>query len=345
MVFFRSDANSVISGGHIMRCLAIAKSAMSLGMACCFLVADENPVEILQEHEIPFVILHSDWQDLSGEIDKVREILKHERDPILLIDTYSVTKSYVDALRPYACIAYLGSKRESLGKLDLLINYSTDIDYDFYQEAYGKETTLLLGPAYAPLRDEFHRAAAVVKQKAERILLTTGNSDPLHIVPELLRALLPALSGQKILLECVVGRFYDNREQLFLEFDGCASVILHENMQSMSELMKRCDIAVSANGTTVYELSAIGLPVISFALTEEQVRSAEALSELGVIDYCGRAYEDKTGCVASVVNQVLRYLAEPEARLKLAERAHSFIDGRGCQRITDALNQLRPMSN
>ena len=340
MVFFRADSNNVIAGGHIMRCLAIAKALKKTGEKLCFLIADENPAPVLSDAGIDYIVLHTDWQNLMTDVDQVKSLLKPETNPILLIDTYSITKEYVDELKPFAKLVYLGSKPEFLGDIDLLINYSTDIDYDFYQKNYSDRTTLLLGPAYAPLREEFQNAAKHYREKIQHILLTTGNTDRDHMVGGVLGALLPLIEGTEIVIDVIIGRMFDKKETLRKEYDNNQRVCFHENVKSMSSLMKDCDLAISANGTTVYELSAIGLPTITFAMVPEQIRSAEALSELGVVDYCGRSYEDQARCLKAIYNRVNYYMEHNDEMIKLAQRAHELIDGNGCQKIVDMILQL-----
>lgn len=340
MVFIRADSNSVIAGGHIMRCLAIAKAIVNAGEEVRFLVADENPVPILVEAGMDYFILHSDWQDLSTDIEQVKTLLKEDNNPVLLIDTYSITKEYVGEVKSLAKVVYLGSKPEFLGNLDILINYSTDIDYDFYNRNYSDRTTLLLGPTYAPLRDEFQNSVKNYNDRIKRILLTTGNTDNDHMVGAVLNALLPLAEGTEIVFDTIIGRMFDNKESLYKMYENNQHVCLHENVKSMSSLMKSCDLAISANGTTVYELSAIGLPTITFAMVSEQIRSAGALSELGVVDYCGISYEDQEKCIKAIYNRVNYYLEHNDEMIILAQKAHKLIDGNGCQKIIDKILQL-----
>ena len=78
MIFFRADSNEIIASGHIMRCISIATFLKNKGCDVLFLIADENPVEMLECAGISYQILHSKWNDLSYEIDKVYSILcKH----------------------------------------------------------------------------------------------------------------------------------------------------------------------------------------------------------------------------------------------------------------------------
>lgn len=340
MVFFRADSNSVIAGGHIMRCLAIAKAMINAGEKVCFLIADENPISVLSEAEIDYFVLHSDWQDLMTDVEQVKNLLKRENNPILLVDTYSITKEYADELKPLAKVVYLGSKPEYLGNLDLLINYSTDIDYDFYHRNYSDKTTLLLGPSYAPLREEFQNASKDYNDRIKRILLTTGNTDRDRMVGAVLNSLLPLIEGTEIVIDAIIGRMFDDKESLHMKYDENQHVCFQENVKSMASLMKNCDLVISANGTTVYELSATGLPIITFAMVPEQIRSAEALSNLGIVDYCGRSYEDQEKCLKAIYNRVRYYLEHNDEMIKLAKKAHELIDGNGCQKIVEKILSL-----
>lgn len=339
MFFIRADSNPTISGGHIMRCLAIAKAVMESCQEVTFLVADDNPVKILKDEGVSYINLNSDWRNLMTDIDQVKDILSKTKNSFLLIDSYRITKEYVNILKPYAKIGYIGSKLEYLGNLDFLINYSTDVDFDFYQNNYSDGTKLLLGAVYAPLRKEFQHIELQYRRHIKRILLTTGNTDKDRIVEELLEKLIPILRGRDIIVDVVIGRMFENQAQLHTKYDGNPNIILHENVTSMSTLMKSCDLALSANGTTVYELSAMGLPTISFSMVEEQVRSAEKLDSLGAMDYCGRSYADQRRCVEQIICKVQYYIENDQERVNLARRAHELIDGNGCQKIVHALFQ------
>lgn len=342
MIYIRTDSNSTISGGHIMRCLAIAKSIQKTEQRVCFLISDNNPSQMIEEIGFEYIVLGSDWSNLMTDVEEVKKLLRKSDNPLFLIDTYQVTKEYVDSLKPYCTIGYLGSKKEYLGELDFLINYSTDVDIEFYQNNYTN-TTLMLGPRYAPLREEFQNYDRRYRSKINRILISTGNTDRYHMVDSLLECLLSKCQILDYVIDVVVGRMFDNKELLVEKYETNDYVFLHNNVKSMSELMKNCDLAISANGTTVYELFAMGLPTISFALVEEQVRSAESMSRLGIIDYCGQSYNDKDECVRAIAEKVDFYLTHNDEMISLAKKAHNLIDGKGGKRIAEILMELEKL--
>ena len=58
MVFFRADSNKQIASGHIMRCISIAQAFKDAGEDVTFLIADENPILMLERAEMKYHNLH-----------------------------------------------------------------------------------------------------------------------------------------------------------------------------------------------------------------------------------------------------------------------------------------------
>lgn len=333
MYFFRVDSNSKISSGHVMRCISIAATLVEQGERVSFLIADDNPIEILKRFGFSYVNLHSDWENLMSDVEQVKKLLKEEKNSTLIIDTYRITLQYVESLKPFCKIVYLGSKIDKLGNLDYLINYSADIDYSFYNNTYTKNTELLLGVQYAPLREEFQGYNPQYKEEIDSILLTTGNTDKNQSVKKILDGISPIIEKNDIVINVVLGGMFENKKELYKAYCNNPYICFYENVASMSSLMKQCDLAITANGTTVYELSALGIPSISFAMVEEQVKSAEALYKLGAIAYCGRMYQNSESCVNAIKDTLQSFIKNHNKLISLGNRAHSLIDGNGCQRI------------
>ena len=57
--------------------------------------------------------------------------------------------------------------------------------------------------------------------------------------------------------------------------------------------MKKVDVAISAGGTTLYELCACGTPTISYSFADNQLNNVKQFDEDGIIPYAGDVrYED-----------------------------------------------------
>jgi len=70
-----------------------------------------------------------------------------------------------------------------------------------------------------------------------------------------------------------------------------------ENVQDMRGLICSMDLIVSAAGSTLYEICACGVPLITFVTADNQIRGAEAFSSLGLAVNIGdlREPESKKG--------------------------------------------------
>ena len=141
------------------------------------------------------------------------------------------------------------------------------------------------------------------------------------------------LKEKNIIANVIIGRMFNNKELLHVKYDDNSNVKLYENVSSMSTIMRNCDLAISANGTTIYELSAMAIPTISFAMVEEQVKSAEGLDALRVIDYCGTSYTDVNKCVKAIIDKALYYIENYDNRIRLAQNAHNLIDATDAKRL------------
>lgn len=69
-IYFRTDGNSEIATGHLMRCLAIARACARMGAAVAFIVSDEESLSLLRERfavpqEFQVCSLHTDFKTRS----------------------------------------------------------------------------------------------------------------------------------------------------------------------------------------------------------------------------------------------------------------------------------------
>lgn len=341
MIYFRVDSNSDISAGHVMRCLAIAEVMRSRDVPCMFLCADKESIGLIERKGFKTVVLDGDWHNLDVEVPRLLDLLGKDDNPVLFIDTYSVNSDYVARLHKAAKVCYLGSKPLIAPELSLIINYSTSIDFSFYNQAYiASSAKLCLGPSYAPLRREFACQNPSASEEVGSILITTGNTDNNGFVNSLVASALSSKPLSNVRFKVVVGPLFQKATELEASFGSHSMVDLLFEVADMPSVMRSSDVAVSACGTTLYELAACGVPTVGFSLVSEQEESGLSLSELGVIEYAGTAFGDMEKCVMRIVSSLEQLVANTEGRCAMAERFHQLNDGQGCDRICDELMRL-----
>ena len=348
LVYFRTDGNSHIATGHLVRCLSIADACFSLGMKVCFLVSDQESKALLQSFDpacrFPVRILETAvYDDLEKELPEVLGMLNEagQAEQIFFLDSYYVTEHYLSAVRAVAKVAYLDDLQLFDYPVDLLINYDVipESRSASYQAAYQNAARTLLGASYTPLRAQFTNLQPYCRDRVSNILVTTGGSDPYHFCLRLIAAFRENSFLHLCQLHVVVGRLNEDKDKLYKLADELPFLQLHENVSDMASLMASCDLAVSAAGTTLYELCAAGVPSMSFCLADNQLTAAKAFDEAGAIPCAGDIRRSCDEVLGNVMNFVT-YMSENSKKRKAAlETMRQLVDGKGAMRIAKALTE------
>jgi spore coat polysaccharide biosynthesis predicted glycosyltransferase SpsG len=134
----------------------------------------------------------------------------------------------------------------------------------------------------------------------------------------------------------VAGRFNPHIEELnrlAIEYDD---VIIHRNVKNMSQLMLDCDIAVSAGGSTLYELCACGTPTVTFALADNQLDGVSCFGD-GYMINAGDIRENEELCLSNMQDGLQRLFSDYELRCDMTRKGQTLVDGRGALRIAEAI--------
>lgn len=345
-IFIRTDGNSEIATGHLMRCLTIARALRDKGAFVTFLLSDDESFSLLFSMLTPeeknlrlFGLLHmqSRYDNLEEELTVLTQVLKQGQADCLLIDSYYVTGEYLKELRKTVKVAYIDDIQAFDYDVDLIFNYDITVDTSVYQSA-GK---LCTGGAYTPLRSQFSCNCYHVWETVEHVLLSTGGTDPYNIAGHLLYELLFRDKAKDICFHVILGSLNPHREKLaaLAAQAGENRLKLHQNVADMAGLMKQCDLAVSAAGTTLYELCAIGVPSISFTMADNQIPGAKAFADAGLIAY-GGDIRDNPDFFKNIADLLLELMSDFQLRSTTSERMQLAIDGAGALRIADELLHL-----
>jgi len=227
-----------------------------------------------------------------------------------------------------------------------ILNQNAGARHDMYVRR-GVDTRLLLGPGYALLRDEFlpwlgwERS---IPEKASKILVTIGGSDPDNLSLRIL-ASLAALKTADLQVILAVGSSNPHLQALQSAIERLpVPVRIVQNALDMPALMAWADVAVSGAGGTSYELCYMGLPSLLFVIAENQRSGAEELSKLSAAVHAGVAREFDQG---KFVEQLRRLIDSHKQRQALSIHARALVDGLGADRVRAALLgrelMLRPL--
>ena len=336
MIYIRVDGNEIIATGHVMRCLAIAEAARKLGEDATFILADDAMKEVIEEKRFSTIVINSKWNNLEEEINQVIHIIKKKNIEILLIDSYYVTRRYLLELKKHTNIAYIDDLNQCAYPVDLLINYGLYEDRLNYANRYANEGNIprfLLGASYAPLSPQFEARKRCINNNVKKVMITTGGTDSYGVIDALLDKLRNADLLSDIEYHIILGKFNLQKQYLINKWYGYKKIIFFENVKKMSEHMTECDIAITAAGSTVYELCACGTPSIVYLVADNQQENVEAVSKRKLMTYVGDVRQNKSKCIESMVDEMLKLSINRDRRIKESIELQNCVDGRGAIRI------------
>ena len=338
MIWIRADANREIGTGHVMRCLSIAAQLRREGQQVCFLTADEDALPLLQAKGQEYLVLHSDYRKPEGELERLKELFQGKGPGFFLADSYFVTPAYFRRIREWVPTGYMDDRCVGNFPLDMLINYNIFAESSLYEGQEG--TRLLLGPEYAPLREEFAGTAYQVRECALRVLVTTGGSDRYNLAGRLLEKALAEPETARLEYSVVSGAYNVHLDCLRKMEAGHPNVRIHSNVSRMEELMQKSDIAVTAGGSTMYELSAVGVPMICFSFVDNQEHIVEGFVKKGLVCFGGNYLVQGEEMLDRVVENIAKLASGEELRRDYSMRLRRIADGQGARRIAREIREM-----
>lgn len=336
----RADANETIGTGHIMRCLTIADVLRRQGKELIFIVADNRSRSIIENKGFKAICLNSQWDDLGQETEKLTNLLQVNNAEKLLVDSYYVTFDYLNWLRENVFTAYIDDMCSVAYPVDLVINYNIYANKEKYRQLYQNselKPKFALGCGYAPLRKEFSDIHKEINPYITRILVTSGGTDNFNVTGHLVERFLQEKFFGNIEFYFVLGRFNKNIDILKSKYGKYKNIHLLINIPDMAKYMKLCDIAITAGGTTTYELFASGIPSIMYTLADNQLNIARTVSAMGVIPWAGDVRENMILCINNILKWIDIYSSDYRKRKDISSKMQSYIDGKGAERIAHQL--------
>lgn len=331
-ICIRVDMNPVIATGHVMRCLSIADEVSRLGGKVFFITADEYPVETLKQRGYEPIVLHSDWRCMEEEIPQLLKFIGECKIEKILVDSYQVTQDYLQALKEYVQVIYLDDVDAFSYPVDGLICYANYFDTFSYGSRKGNKG-YYLGMDYVPLRKVFQNCRPKkIRDRIQKILLLSGGSDSFHIIDRMVERFK---DNTDVTLITVCGRFYEGYEVLKETYKEYSNLKFCQNIPNLEEYIKEADLAISAGGTTLYELCAMGTPAISYSFADNQLYNVRQFAKDGLIDYAGDVRNDDIFANAVVLYE--KYDKDTALRESRSVKMQQMVDGRGAERIAKVL--------
>lgn len=335
-LFIRADASPAIGTGHVMRCLALAQGWQNSIDGEVIFVMESCP-PLLEERLIREGIRILRISAPPGSAADAEETIRAadgEEALWVVIDGYHFGGDYRKMIKnrgfSVLFIDDYGSAEGFSG--DIILNQNSYANPALYQNADSR-TRLLLGTRYSLLRREFLRRKdprVATPQIAKKILVTLGGSDPGNVTCAVIEALKnTAVPGLQV--TAVAGGASPHIRALRNAVGGTPGFSLLQNAENMPDLMAWADSAVSAGGSTCWELLFMGVPSIIIPVADNQQAVADDLKRKGI----ARVLD--TGELENLPEIITEFIHSPEIRSGLLQRMAGLVDGKGSIRTVGAI--------
>jgi len=321
-----------------MRCLALAQAVQDGGGEATFLMAPgAGKVEdrLLAEN---IKLFHLGATPNSSEDAQFTIKTAGQRDASwVVLDGYDFDFDYQRTIREAGLCSLVIDDHGHLGRYtaNVLLNQNISAGRAMYPCC---DAELLLGSEYVLLRRDFR----VLRERrrhlpdvAGRLLITMGGSDP-HNTTRVAIEALTAVHNDDMEIVVVLGAGNPHGESIRQAAAlSERNIRIETNVTYMPRLLAWADLAVSAAGSTCWELAYMGVPMITIVLADNQQPIAEVLNYRGIGRNAG--WHDRLSApeLAKMIDALAR---DRHTRGEMVAAGQSMIDGDGAERVVRRLN-------
>lgn len=341
-LIFRADANIRIGAGHVMRCLALAQTWKNKGGNVIFITNCEGDTlkqrlsaegfqVILPDRPYPEP---EDWATTSL-------VLTEHPGSWVVVDGYHFDSAYHYRIKELGHPLCIIDDMAHLDRYhaDILLNQNLHAPKLKY--SCDKNTLQLLGSDYVMLRREFldyRNWKRRIPKKAKNILVTLGGADQDNVTLKVVRA-MNTLNDSALNLKIIVGPVNPHIESIEKQlYASSFNGQLLSNVEGMAKLMAWADLALSASGSTSWELAFMGLPSLVIVMAKNQEPVAEELQTSGVSNRLGRHTDlTEAGMAQSLRDSMLDW----HQRQNMSDQGQKLIDGKGTEKIVATLIEVK----
>jgi UDP-2,4-diacetamido-2,4,6-trideoxy-beta-L-altropyranose hydrolase len=328
-VAFRADASLTQGTGHVVRSLTLAREFQKSGHDVCLFGETSNISwleNLISLSGVAFIKCTKNGLDIerfsAGHFD------------LLVVDSYEISAELVtNASREIDVLAIVdGTARGIKSQFVLDHNLSAaSVESD-------PQCIQLIGPKFALVRDEIRAirrlsGARVSRASNPSVLVVSGGTDPTRLAVRVSKLLTDVDTEYDITF---IASETDAKE-ISKNLDK-NKVEVHSQLSNIQDYFATADVVISAAGTSVLDISCIGIPTIYFSVAENQNANLATISNLDI----GLTVEESHNQdeLKPVLQEFLiRCAFDNETRERLFQNAQNFVDGKGAQRVVKAIEE------
>lgn len=339
VALFRADASASMGVGHSMRTLALAQAWVAQGGGAVFAMAHSVPgfAEKIKVSGAGFVEIDAE-PGSTHDAELTAGLARSAGADWLAVDGYQFGAAYHKAVSGGRWRALVVDDEGQAGRYeaDIVLNQNFHASESLYANRAGG-ARLLLGPGYALIQRDFFKWRSISRENppvARRILVTMGGGDLNNVTRKVVEA-LGLMGVGRMEARVAIGGANPNYDSVMEAARRVGpSIRVERDIGDMGEAMSWADIAVTAGGSSIYELAFLGTPFIMITTAGNQKPVEYALMRLGA----GPCLGWHNGLQAEGIAEAMEALAVSQpSREMMARRMGELVDGQGAGRAARAM--------
>ena len=293
--FFKAEANTKIGGGHLHRCISIAKEVITKGHEVAFIFADSTVQSKDKIRALNWPIFQiNKSQELS--VEPYLEFIP--KGSFILFDTdnpefYSGT--LINELRSHNITTACYTITDQFPiDTDILVN--TNVVSKTHTYHTPNYTQQIIGSEYLIFNEQFRKEKIFPSVPSNQCsaLVFLGNADFNQITTKVLTALTigePSFDHVNIL----IGGLNPNAEAIKKQAATLPfAYTIHHNISDLKPLYQITDVAITAAGMTMWEMALYKIPQLVIASSPREATYTNYLNQHHYIKYLGEFSEEST---------------------------------------------------
>lgn len=163
-----------------------------------------------------------------------------------------------------------------------------------------------------------------INKVVDKIFICFGGADPQNYTDEVLD-IVTKNKYKKFLFTVVLGRAKANVRQIFEKYAEFDNIRIVYDVVNMPELMTEHDIAITSRGRTAFELGLLGIPTISIAQNEREMRHSFISPQNG-FEYLG--FRPSLSTIERVLDTYIQMSQEGRQLIQEKLISHDLRSGR-----------------
>jgi UDP-2,4-diacetamido-2,4,6-trideoxy-beta-L-altropyranose hydrolase len=329
-VAFRADASLTQGTGHVVRSLTLAREFQKSGHDVCLFGETSNITwleNLISLSGVAFVKCTKNGLDI--------ERFSADHFDLLVVDSYEISAQLVsNASREMDVLAIVDGTARG-------IKAQFFLDHNLSAASFQSDPQCiqLIGPKFALVRDEIRAirrlsGARVSRATNPSVLVVSGGTDPTRLAVRVSKLLTNVDTEYDITF---IASETDAKE--ISKNVDTNKVKIHSQLSNIQDYFAKADVVISAAGTSVLDLSCIGIPTIYFSVADNQNANLATISNLDIGLTVAQSNDDQTELKRILQEFLIRCAFDNETRERLFQNAQNFVDGKGAQRVVEAIEE------